>query len=673
MAEKPTYKELEKTVAKLAQDLRNTKEHLKRELEERGRSEQAFRKSEEQFLSLIESLPINIFSKNLKGRFTLVNKRFCETLGKAPEEILNKTDYDIHPPDLAKKYIKDDSHVIESQEILEVEEQHQALGGKAYIVNVIKAPLYDLQGQLIGIIGIFWDITERRKVKEALVRSEKKYRDVVESANSVILRWDTEGKIIFINPYGLEFFGYSHEELIGKNVVETIVPETETSTQRDLILLMKDIQKDPDKYKNSENENIRKNGERVWVSWTNKAIVDEKGDIIEILSIGNDITLKKKLEAQLQQAQRMESLGTLAGGIAHDFNNLLMGIQGRISLMLMDTDSSHPFLDHLKGIEGYIKNAADLTKQLLGFARGGKYEVMSTDLNELIDKSAKMFGRTKKEITINRNPQKDIWSVEVDRSQIEQVLLNLYVNAWQSMPGGGELYLATENVIMDADDVKAYDIKSGKYVKISVTDMGIGMDKTTQQKIFDPFFTTKEMGRGMGLGLASTYGIIKNHDGMINVFSEKGKGTTFNIYLPASEEKVFREKGLSNDMLTGKESILLVDDEDMVIEVGKAMLAKIGYHVITAKGGKEAIEIYKKRKDKIDMVVLDMIMPGVGGGEAYGKLKEINPDIKVLLSSGYSINGQATEILKKGCDGFIQKPFNIRTLSEKIREILNRD
>ena len=282
-----------------------------------------------------------------------------------------------------------------------------------------------------------------------------------------------------------------------------------------------------------------------------------------------DITEQKKMEAQLQQSQKMEAVGTLAGGIAHDFNNLLMAIQGRASIMLMNKASSHPDFRHLKGIEDNIESAADLTRQLLGFARGGKYEVKPTDLNELVKKENRMFGRTKKQISIRGKYEKDLWSVEVDQGQIAQVLLNLYVNAWQAMPAGGDLYLGTENVTFDEIDVEPFSIEPGEYVKISVTDTGVGMDKATREKIFEPFFTTKEMGRGTGLGLASVYGIIKNHGGFINVYSEKGHGSTFNIYLPASEKEINEEKKPAVDTLRGTETILFVDDEDMIIEVAE--------------------------------------------------------------------------------------------------------
>ncbi|MBN2515459.1 MAG: response regulator [Deltaproteobacteria bacterium] len=381
---------------------------------------------------------------------------------------------------------------------------------------------------------------------------------------------------------------------------------------------------------------------------------------------------RKELEGKLEQAQKMKALGTLAGGIAHDFNNLLMGIQGNASLILMDIDSSHPHFEKIKNTEQYVMRGAELTRQLLGFARGGKYEVKSTDLNKLIQKSSEMFGRTKKEITIYTNYQDDIWSVNVDRGQIEQVLLNLFVNAWQAMPGGGNLNILTENVSLDTEQMNEDGIKPGRYVKVSVTDTGIGMDVETQKKIFDPFFTTKEMSRGTGLGLASAYGIIKNHDGFIEVSSEAGKGSTFSLYLPASHDEIVALQEPSyHKALKGTETILLIDDEEMIIHVASGMLQKLGYEVISATSGGKAIDIYKIKKNEIDMVILDMVMPGMSGGKTYDVLKEINPNVKVLLSSGYSMSGEAVKILDRGCDGFIQKPFDIKQISRKIRDILD--
>jgi signal transduction histidine kinase/ActR/RegA family two-component response regulator len=388
--------------------------------------------------------------------------------------------------------------------------------------------------------------------------------------------------------------------------------------------------------------------------------------------------LKERLEGEIQlqkklaESDKFRALGLMASGVAHDFNNLLMGIQGNASLMLLDIDSSHPHHDRLTNIEQSVQAGAELTKQLLGFTKGGKHELKPTDLNGVVEKTSRMFAPTRKEIKICKKYQKDIWSVKVDRAQIEQVLLNLYVNAWQAMPAGGDLYLQTGNVILDNELVRAIDLKPGKYVKISVIDSGVGMDVTTRKRIFDPFFSTKKLGRGTGLGLASAYGIIKNHGGYINVLSEKGEGTTFTIYLPATEEKVMVQKKPTEQLIKGEETILLVDDEAMILEVGKQMLEKMGYKVMTADSGKRALEIYKMKRNDISLVILDIIMPEMGGSEIYDKMKKLNPNIKVLLSSGYSIDGEATEILKRGCNGFIQKPFSVSSLSVKLREILNK-
>jgi CheY-like chemotaxis protein len=323
----------------------------------------------------------------------------------------------------------------------------------------------------------------------------------------------------------------------------------------------------------------------------------------------------------------------------------------------------------LKGIEAHVASATSLTSRLLGFARGGKYEVRPTDLNALIDQSLQMFGRTKKEIQIHTKYRADLGSVEVDANQIEQVLLNLFVNAWQAMPGGGTLYVSTDRITFSEKESNISQVPPGEYVKFSVTDTGIGMDENTRARIFDPFFTTKELGRATGLGLASVYGIIKNHNGVINVYSEKGQGSTFNVYLPASTKTVVNENRATQPILKGSEKVLLVDDEDIIIDVGREILESLGYSVVTALSGESAIDLYKRDPD-IDLVILDMIMPEMGGGEVFDQLRQINPEVKVILSSGYSLNGQAIDIMERGCSGFIQKPFSVEQISIKIREVL---
>jgi len=507
---------------------------------------------------------------------------------------------------------------------------------------------------------------------ERLRRSEEKYREVVESANSIILRWDSEGRIIFMNPFGLKLFGYTWEELKGRHVLETIVPATEAESQRDLRKMIREIQEDPEKFLYNENENIKKNGERVWISWTNRAILGEDGRLREILSIGNDITEKRRLQTQLIQAQKLESIGTLAGGIAHDFNNLLMGIQGYASLVLFQLESDSPHRSRLMSIEKLVESGAHLTRRLLGFARGGKYEVKATNINELIAHNAEIFSRAKREIEIDLNLQERIWGVEVDRSQMEQVFLNLYINAWQAMPGGGRICVATANLDLDDRAGAAPVLSPGRYVMISVADTGVGMDERIIERIFDPFFTTKEIGRGSGLGLASVYGIIKNHGGHIEVTSRKGQGTTFFIYLPALSTTVpaHGEIWRPESGPGGKEQILVVDDDEDNLDILQQSLESLGYRVLKANNGREAVEIYQARSDEIDMVVIDMIMPGMDGGEVFDRLKAVNPGIRAILASGYSLDEKAKSIMAKGVRAFIQKPFRVAELSARIREAI---
>jgi two-component system cell cycle sensor histidine kinase/response regulator CckA len=520
---------------------------------------------------------------------------------------------------------------------------------------------------------------ERKRVQEALRESEEKfrrlydeskraeevYRSLIHSSADAIVIYDLEGRAKYVSPTFTRIFGWALDEVEGKRI--PFLPESEKETCMSLI---RDLIEKGTSCHSFETKRYTKDGRILDVSLSASRYDDHEGRPAGMLVMLRDISDRRRLEAQLHQAQKMEAVGTLAGGVAHDFNNLLMGIQGRVSLMLRDVDSDHPYNVHLRRIENGVKKGADLTKQLLGFARGGKYEVRPTDLSDLVERSSAMFGRAKKEIRVHRKYDKDTWTVEVDRGQIEQVLVNLYVNACQAMAAGGDLYLETKNVQLTKEDTERYHVAPGNYVKISARDTGVGMDEATRLRVFEPFFTTREMGGGTGLGLASAYGIIKNHGGIINVHSKPGHGATFNIYLRASDKEVERDKDQSRDVSGGTETVLLVDDEDMIMDVGNEMLAALGYHVMVAQNGKQAVELFKENQDKIDMVILDLIMPDMGGGEVFDRLKEINPKVRVLLSSGYSMEGQAQEIMTRGCDGFIQKPFNMEQLSDKLREIL---
>lgn len=382
---------------------------------------------------------------------------------------------------------------------------------------------------------------------------------------------------------------------------------------------------------------------------------------------------RKAIQAQLLQSQKMEAIGTLAGGIAHDFNNILMGIQGYISLIQMDLPSKHPHFCLLQGIEEQIGSGASLTTQLLGFAREGRYEARPTNLNTVLMNSYEIFSRTHREISVSRSLQEGLWPAEVDRKQIEQILLNLFINSWQAMPEGGDLYLETQNAVLSVPETKPFGVQPGKYVKISVTDTGTGMDESTKARIFEPFFTTKRPGKGTGLGLASVYGIMDNHGGFITVNSELGKGSTFALYLPASEKEVMiDEKPVEKSILTGTGTILVVDDEKSNVIVMKEILESYGYRVLLAGSGQEAVAVYMEKGKEIDLVILDMIMPGMGGGKVFDALRTINPAVKVILASGYSKDGEARQILDRGCSGFVQKPFRIASIAGMIREAIGK-
>jgi len=511
------------------------------------------------------------------------------------------------------------------------------------------------------------NIRDRHEKEQALRNSEETTRVLLNAASNAAFLIDSGGIVLAANEQALNRMEKTAAELVGKPLASFLPPELgEARRQRGLEVLR------TGRPLSFEDE------------WDGRAysssihpIHDEKGRVIKLAIYSKDITEekeseeeRKKLTKQLQQAQKMEAIGTLAGGIAHDFNNLLMAIQGNVSLALFDMEPSHPQHRILANIEKLVRSGADLTSKLLGYARKGKYESRPMRLNDLVRETSETFGRMRKDITIFRDLTEDLKNVVADKGQVEQVLLNLFVNAADAMPTGGKLILKTRNVTHQDIPDKGYTVKPGSYVMLTVGDTGVGMDKDVITRIFDPFFTTKKMGRGTGLGLASAYGIVKSHNGYIDVTSEKDQGSVFYIYLPASEQRPQAVPEPRRKPEGGIGTILLVDDEDSVMEVTAQMIERLGYTVIRARSGREAIERFRENYDRVSLVLLDMIMPEMGGGEVFDELKRISRHVKVLLASGYSMQGQAREIINRGCIGFIQKPFNMEDLSSKLRSVL---
>ncbi|MBN1656728.1 MAG: response regulator [Deltaproteobacteria bacterium] len=523
----------------------------------------------------------------------------------------------------------------------------------------------------VVLVGYFYHrrqaglLREQMQSEIALRASEQVFQTQFANSPDIILIIDRRYKILKINR-GL-VGRVTAEELIGSDAIE-ILPAGERELSRKYV----DACFATGRLQEFEHEIA----EGVFVR-ARIAPLPGKRRIENLMIISTDITEQKraqqereKLFEQVFLAQKMESIGTLAGGVAHDFNNLLAGLMGGIALMELRLGKEFQYYNVIQEMKEIVNRGADLSRQLLGFARRGKFEVRVLDLNDVLEKTAKMFGRMRKDIVVRFNCFSASARVEADRTQIEQVLLNLFVNAGEAMPNGGELSLSTETVELSADEVEPRGIKPGRYLKLTVADTGVGMTAETQQRIFEPFFTTKERGRGTGLGLASVYGIVRNHGGFITVESEPDNGATFFTYLPVSDKPIAQQSAAPNALPGKGEVILVVDDEKQVADSISRVLETLGYRAYPVYSGHEAVGFIKQHPKEISVVLLDMIMPEMSGGETFDALRKIDPSLKVILSSGYSLEGKAKEILNRGCNGFIQKPFDGEALSAKLAEVL---
>jgi two-component system cell cycle sensor histidine kinase/response regulator CckA len=522
--------------------------------------------------------------------------------------------------------------------------------------------------EFVQLAGSANDMVENRRIAEkALRESEEKFRMLVEQSPLGISLIGKDGRYRYVNPRFQEMFGYTIDDIpTGMEWFNNAYPDE--AYRRKVMKAWFDYQRRPrtGRYRPHVYRVTCRDGSKKEINFKPLNLKNQ-----DHLVIYEDITERSRLEQQLLQAQKIEAIGTLAGGIAHNFNNLMMGIQGRASLMTLELGPSHPQQEHINAIEEQVQSASNLTRQLLGLARGGKYEVKPIDINEILLSSAAIFGRTRKDIQIHSKIFPASLVVEADKRQIEQVFLNIFVNSIQAMPDGGKIYLETSAMSLNADFCKPYAAIPGRYAKISVEDTGVGMNKDTCQQVFDPFFTTKDKYLGTGLGLASAYGIVKNHGGIITAYSDLGHGTTISIYLPVSEKTAHVEAQVEDTIIRGGGNILLVDDEDIIIDVGKPMLENLGYHVSVAKGGEKAVDAVSETGDKIDLVILDLIMPDMDGSLTFDAIRKIHPKMPIILSSGYSLKGKATDIMRRGCNAFIQKPFNISELSQLIRKVLD--
>jgi PAS domain S-box-containing protein len=507
-----------------------------------------------------------------------------------------------------------------------------------------------------------------------LAADEAKYRNIVESLKEGYFETDLEGRITFCNRALLQMSGYDRDELIGKTFRDVTAPRTARIMQA----TFGKVYKTGREANLSNYEVFHKSGHTLIVEFAAGLLVDARGEPIGFHGVLRDVSdqvrefeKQKQIQTQRIQVQKMDALGTLAGGLAHGFNNMLMAIQGNLSLIRMNLPADHPMQKHLERINQSTEKGGQLAREILSFAKSGKFVVMPTNLNSILKSTSRMFARANSKLKIHEFYQHNLWQTHVDRVQIGQVLLSLFMNAAEAMPNGGDLYLQSENVMLDESYTRPFDAKPGHHVKITVTDSGPGLDEEAKQRIFEPFFTAYRPLRYEELGLAAVYGTVKSHNGIINVYSDIGHGSTFSIYLPAT---VIKPPPVGDgDQTSGNETILLVDDDEVTARVGRDILERHGYRVMVVGNGNEAVDIFRSYHKQIRLVLLDIILPDLSGEQVYQELRRYDPNVRVVLASGYNVNKHIQALLKLGCVDFVQKPFQSKLLSQKIRDALDRD
>ncbi len=647
--------------------------NLEKELVERSRIEKVLRESEARYRSVFENSSAAMMIIEGDKTISMVNTGFEKLSGYPRSEIEGKKKWTEFVVEKDLKKMKSYHEERRKTKWKAPSEYEFSFIDKKGVIKNLLLKIGMIPGTLRSVASLL-DISKRKKTEESLKREKEKFRVLVEKAPLGVSLIGKDGRYKYVNSKFVEFFGYGLEDIsTGKDWFSKVFPDPDF--RKKAIAFWKC---DHDKAKVGEvrpriMDVMCHDGFQKTVSFRSVSMQD--GDQ---LIIYEDITKSKQMEAQLLQAQKMEAIGTLAGGIAHDFNNLLQAILGYTQMLIMEKEREDKEYHRLGQIEKAARRASELTLQLLTFSRKVESHLRPVDLNQEIRQVEKLLKRTlPKMIDIELFLQDDLRVINADPSQIEQILMNLAVNARDAMPEGGKLIIETENVVLEEEYCRIHlGARPGSFSLLTVSDTGCGMDSKTVEHIFEPFYTTKEMGRGTGLGLSMAYGIIKSHGGYIMCYSEPGVGTTFKIYMPCEgtmnneEPERVQEAPMPEG---GTETILLVDDEEPLRELGELMLKKFGYRVLTAPDGESALEIYRQKGETISLVILDIIMPGMGGRRCLEELLRIDPDVRVVVSSGYSVNGAAGETLDAGGRGFISKPYEIRQMLKVVRKALNTE
>lgn len=639
---------------------------------ERKRAEEALRESDKRFQALLDNSPNLIFIKDAEGRYLVVNKEFETALGVNKDEIQHKRDGDVFPNEQAAVFRSNDRQVLDAGTPIEFEEVSMQEDG-LHTSIVHKFPLFDAEGKIYAIGGIVTDISERKRAEKQLRQREEEHRRLIENVPEVVWKTDEHGRVFFISSKIEEVFGYAREEIYreGELLWFARMHVDDRARVREAYLKLFDERQPFD----VEYRTQHRDGHWMW--WHDRAAAltnsSEKGHAEGLLS---DITERKQMEQQLRQRHKMEAIGQLAGGLAHDFNNLLTVIKGNSEILSDVVKQCDAQRRSVEQIATAADRAASLTRQLLAFSRMQMLIPKVIDLNTIVAEMSKMLPRLlTEEIEFVFVPDAALGRIKADPGQIEQVVMNLAVNARDAMAEGGKLVIETKNFTMDEAYARRHaPAMPGSYVLLRFSDTGEGMDAETQSHIFEPFFTTKAQGRGTGLGLATVYGIVKQSGGFIWVDSEVGRGTTFEICFPRVTKPIdlTRESRRERVAIRGTETVLLAEDEEAVRELIADFLRQNGYTVMEAKNGIEGLQKAEQGGPTIHLLLTDLVMPKMGGWELAERLAPQIPGLRVLFMSGYSEYMAAEASDKRSLSPLLQKPFSMEGLGRKVREVLEK-
>jgi two-component system, cell cycle sensor histidine kinase and response regulator CckA len=653
---------------KKATELEETNRELIEEIAERKRTEAALRESEERYRTLFESIadPLFVYDRETLA-YLAVNDAAVADYGYSRDELLSMTIKDIRPAEDVPALL---DTIAQSGTGLEARGtwRHVKKDGSVIEVEISTHDL-DFAGRPACVVQAR-DVTEVRRNEAKVAHTSRLLRSVVEGTSDAVFVKDRDGKYLLFNEAAARYVGKSVEEVLGKDDTELLGAEGARA------VMASDRQVMETNESHTSEEPLSAAGAfRIFHAFR-APYRDERGNVVGVLGISRDITDRKRLEDELRQSQKMEAVGRLAGGVAHDFNNLLTVISGYSELMLARPDVSDQMRESIKAIGEAGKRATALTRQLLGFSRRTMLQPRVLDLNAVVVETGEMLRRLiGEDILFTTVPAPDLSRVKVDPGQLDQVLMNLAVNARDAMPNGGKLTIETANVLLSDDDAAFhFDCTSGPHVMLAMSDTGCGMAPDVMARIFEPYFTTKEVGKGTGLGLAVVFGIVRQSDGCIHVYSEPGQGTTFKIYFPAVSERASGSSGSEPAIaLGGAETILLVEDDAAVRKLALMSLEMHGYEVLSATDGEDALRIAKAHRGPIDLILTDVVMPNVGGRELARHLQLLFPGVKVLFMSGYADDAVVRHGLLEADISFIQKPYTPLGLAEKVRQVLDED